>query len=96
MDPADLKHTDQCRETSAEQDPYDSAHAGDNCGLTEKLGDNVSGPGAQGLADTDLPGPLCHGDEHDVHDADAAHDEGDGCHERHKGCHPVHDCAQHI
>ena len=38
-------------------------------------------PGPQGLADTDLPGALGDRDQHDVHNADAAHqqrDAGDG------------------
>jgi hypothetical protein len=34
--------------------------------------------GPDGAADTDLLGPLGHGDEHDVHDADAGRDQGDG------------------
>ena len=34
--------------------------------------------GAQRAANADLAGPLGHGGQHDVHDADAAHQQGDG------------------
>ena len=32
---------------------------------------------AQGLFQADLPGPFCDGHQHDVHDADAAYQQGD-------------------
>jgi len=34
-------------------------------------------PGAEGAAEPDLAAPFQHGDDHDVGDADVAHDQGD-------------------
>ena len=59
--------------------PKMPADAADHAGLDQKLGDNAFALCADGLADTDLPGALGHGDQHDVHDPDAAaHRQGDG------------------
>src|SRR5438105_4730325 len=35
--------------------------------------EDVAAPGADGFADSDLPSPLGHGHEHDVHDSDTTH-----------------------
>ncbi len=44
--------------------------------------EDVAGGGADGFADADFVGAFGDGDEHDVHDADAADDEGDASDER--------------
>ena len=38
---------------------------------------NIASFSSDGFADTDLAGPLRHRHQHDVHDADAADDQGD-------------------
>ena len=45
--------------------------------LDEELAEDVPAPGAEGLADADLAGPLADRDQHDVHDPDPADDERD-------------------
>ena len=58
-----------------------SADQRDDGGLGEELAADVVGGGAEGFADADLAGALGDGDEHDVHDADAAErerEQGDG------------------
>ena len=58
------QHTDQ----AAEQTQRD--------GLDQELDADVPGLGADRDADADLTGPLGDTDQHDVHDADTAHDQG--------------------
>ena len=71
--------------------PADQADAGR---LDQKLQQDGSPFGADGLADADLPRPFGHGDKHDVHDADPADEEGQaGDKEADRGDdpgHPVH------
>src|ERR1043165_1978332 len=64
------------REQIAAGDADAAAEAGQDDGLDEELQQDVAAPRADGLADADLPRPLRHGDEHDVHDADAADEKG--------------------
>src|SRR5580698_3002584 len=68
----DGERTEQAEATADERD---------DCGLGEELAADVACGGAERLADADLAGALGHGDEHDVHDADAAkreREQGDG------------------
>ena len=53
------------------------AGAGQEDRLDEELLEDVARPGAEGLADADLAGPLLDRDEHDVHDPDAADQQAD-------------------
>ena len=46
--------------------------------LDEELDDDAAPLGTNGPADADLPGPFGDGHQHDVHDADAAHQQADG------------------
>ena len=46
-------------------------------GLGQKLHEDVPAMRAHGRADADLAGPLGHAHEHDIHDADAADEQGD-------------------
>ena len=62
----------------AEENTQTAAHHALHHRLHEKLLQNGAPAGADGLADADLPGALGDGDQHDVHDADAAHQQGDG------------------
>ncbi len=51
------------------------AHQAEYQGFDEELEADVAWRSAHRLADADLPRPLGHADQHDVHDADAAHDQ---------------------
>ena len=55
-----------------QQQTGDAADESDDGGFGQELAADVDGGGAQGFADTDLAGALGDGDQHDVHDADAA------------------------
>src|SRR5205814_1840853 len=68
---------DHYGDAPAEQDPEDAADAGEADRLDEELGEDVAPARADGLADADLPGPLVHRDEHDVHDPDASDEQRD-------------------
>ena len=61
----------------AREDADDPADVAEDDRLEQELRQDALRLGPQGLADADLPGPLGHGDQHDVHDADAGHDQGD-------------------
>src|SRR6185437_12917551 len=65
-------------EHDAEDDTDGSAGESHGCGLHEELLEQVGAPGAEGFADPDLAGALGDGDQHDVHDDDAADDQRDG------------------
>src|SRR5581483_3860315 len=69
-------------ETDPDGHAEGAADEGQEDGLDQELGEDVAALGAEGLADADLPRPLGHGHQHDVHDADAADEEGDGGHRR--------------
>ena len=70
--------TDDQRAHVAHADAQNTADAADHTGLNEELDNNALPLRADGLADADLTGTLGDGDQHDVHDADAAHQQGDG------------------
>src|SRR5687768_7495533 len=69
--------TDEIGEARPSHDSDKAAEAGQDDGLDQKLHEDVLAPGTQRLSQTDLPRSLRHRDEHDVHDADAADDQGD-------------------
>ena len=60
----------------AESEAHDAAHDAENHGFEEELQKDVAAAGANGFADTDFACAFGDGDEHDIHDADAANDEG--------------------
>src|SRR2546426_11264359 len=57
-------------DAEAERDADDASSAGERDGLDQELRQHVTAPGADGLADADLPRPFGDGHEHDVHDPD--------------------------
>ena len=69
-------HLDDLREAVTEaqsdQNTHNAADAGQRDGFDEELQQHFARCGADGEADADLVRALGHGDEHDVHDADAA------------------------
>ncbi len=69
---------DDLRSPHSQDDPDDPADQAENQGLDQELPENIAAPGAHGHADADLPGPLGHRNQHDVHDPDPAHQEGNG------------------
>ena len=71
------------RDDPAEQDSADAAHARQHGGFEQELNQDVGLAGAHGFADADLIGALGHRDQHDVHDADAAHQQADGAEHHH-------------
>ena len=63
--------------------------------LEQELQADVARPGADRLAQADLPGPLAHRDQHDVGDADAADQQRDpGDRGQHAG-EDAQDVAEH-
>lgn len=69
---------DANRDEDAEEDSDEATADGEDDGFDEELHDDVLPFGSQGTADPDFAGALGDGGEHDVHDADATHEEGDG------------------
>src|SRR5215207_5620119 len=67
----------QCRDPDAEADACEPADQGQEQRLEEKLKQHVGVRCSDHLADPDLPGAFGDGDEHDVHDPDAADQQGD-------------------
>ena len=59
-------------------DPDQPSRQRDEHRFHEELAQNVAAPRPDGPPQADLARALRHRDQHDVHDADAAHDEGDG------------------
>src|SRR6202035_4573319 len=55
-----------------------SAHQAHHHGLAQELHLHISFGGAHGHADSNFPGALGHGYEHDVHNSDAANEKRDG------------------
>ncbi len=53
------------------------AGEGEDNGFDEELAQDIAFAGADGHADSDVAARLRHGDEHDIHDADAADDQRD-------------------
>src|SRR5258708_36636 len=68
---------DEERRDEAQHNPGRSTDEAQDHGLPEELKLDRLFRGAHGDADADLAGPLRHRHKHDVHDADAADDEGD-------------------
>ena len=68
---------DELRDREPDHDAEQAADAGEHHGLDQELLGDVAALGPQGPADPDLAGPLGHGRQHDVHDADAADQERD-------------------
>ena len=61
--------------TAADEDSDESARDADEDGLNEELRQDVDAAGADRHTQAYFTGTLGDGDIHDVHDADAAHDE---------------------
>ena len=66
------------RQTDAAQDAQQTAQTGEHRRLRQKLPEDAALPGADGDFQADLTGALGDGNQHDVHDADAAHHQGNG------------------
>ena len=62
-------------ESECERDTCDAADAGERNGFDEELQQHLAGRRADCQSDADLAGSLGHRDEHDVHDADASHEQ---------------------
>ena len=78
---------DQPDDRPAGQPAQDAGHPADDREgdrLDEELADDVAAFGAQRTADADFAGPLGDRGQHDVHDADAAHDQRDGGDQAHE------------
>ena len=67
---------DRVRKTRAERDADQPAQTRNGSRFDQELQQNVAAFRADGLANADLPRSLRHRHEHDVHDADAAHEQG--------------------
>ena len=68
----ELLPVDELRQPDAGRNAARAAQQAHEQRLDEELHQDVLPAGADGLADADLARPLGHGDDHDVHDADAA------------------------
>ncbi len=68
-----LQPTDERRPGKADADTDGPAKNAHHDALHQELGQHIAAPGADGHANADLPGALGDRDQHDVHDADAAH-----------------------
>ena len=55
-----------------------AAHQADGERLDQKLAEDIATGSNNGFADADLPRAFGYGYQHDIHDADAAHQQGDG------------------
>ena len=67
-----------------EGDAADAADAGDGESFSEELNEDVALARAEGFFDADFAGALLHGDEHDVHEADAGDAKGERAHQGEK------------
>ena len=61
----------------AEDEAHEATDDAKDERFEEELKHDVAGAGADGFADTNFAGALRNGDEHDIHDANAADDERD-------------------
>ena len=85
-DKGDLQQPGQPeRAGKGEQDADETAEGGKHHGLHQELQQHFALQGADGQTDADLPGAFGHRDQHDVHDADAAHQQADRCHGAQQG-----------
>lgn len=73
---------DEEGEDVAEDEAHQAADNAEDEGFEEELKKDVAGACANRFADTDFAGALRNGDEHNIHDANAADDERDACDER--------------
>ena len=73
------REIDQLAQAEREQHPAAAAQHRQEESLEEELPLDVAGRRAERLADADLARPLLDGDEHDVHDADAAERRASRC-----------------
>ena len=80
---------DKSRDEKAEDDADGSAGEGDHGCLDHKLAHDVGLPGSNGAAQADFAGALEDTGQHDVHDADAAHEQRDGGDGHHDGVEEV-------
>jgi hypothetical protein len=69
---------DDSRHRQAQPNAHESAEERQRHRLDQELQQHLPPPRPNGEADADLAGPLGDGHEHDVHDADAAHQQADG------------------
>ncbi len=69
---------DQVRGDDGDNDTGDAGEEGQDEAFQQELGEDVAAAGAEGFHDADFAGSLGDGDQHDVHDADAADGEGHG------------------
>src|ERR1035437_7675859 len=67
------ERTDQVDQREGSRQPGQATEDGDDDGLDEDLGKDVARGRADGFADADFAHPLGDTGEHDVHDANAAH-----------------------
>src|SRR6185503_4775758 len=72
------EHGDEVAQPEAGDDPDHSADVAQHDRLEQELEQDALRARAERLADADLARPLRHRHQHDVHDADAGHDQGDG------------------
>src|SRR5688572_21215069 len=82
-----------------DSDTDKSAESGDSGGFDEELHEDVAPFRAHGLADADLASTLGDGDEHDVHHADSAHQQGqarDSTHDKPENIQNPSDGAQQV
>src|SRR5207249_1523985 len=68
---------DQVAEREPRQDADHAANVAQHHGLEQELHQDAPPPRPERLADADLARSLGHRDQHDVHDADARHDQRD-------------------
>lgn len=60
-----------------EHHSHEAADKADHDGLDQELGKDVAAARANGHTNADLPGALGHGNQHDIHHADAADNQRD-------------------
>ena len=77
----------QPRGPAADQNSDDAAQGAGHRRLDDELLHDGSLVGTQGLADTDLPRPLRHGYEHNVHNAHTCYQKGDSGNAAQHGAH---------
>ncbi len=66
----------------AENEAHETTNDAEDERFEEELEHDVAGAGADGFADADFAGALRNGDEHDIHNANTADNEGNACNER--------------
>ena len=71
------QHVDEQADAHAQQHADDSARAGEHDGLGQELPDDVAAPRANRFSHADFARALRDRHQHDVHHADAAHQQSD-------------------